>query len=105
MTSFAEEVTVTRVGELNSHARTIIICLHHEVEVVSLCSTGCELGVDVELTLPLTAADSTWNSDLVGVAIVGGLIIRNLTPAVVGKPVAEGVKQCSVVNTLPEVGT
>ena len=106
MTSFAEEVAVASIGELNSHTWAVIIGLHDEIEVVCLGSTCSELGVDVELTLPLATADSLRNSDLIGIAIMCSLrLSAECCPTVVGKPVAEGIEQCAVVNGLPEVGT
>ena len=105
MTTLAEEVRVTTVGELDGHLRTIVVGLHHQIEVVSLRGAGGELGVNVELTLPLRAAHAFRKGDLVAVAIVDALLVGNLRPAVVCKPVAESVEQGAVVNSLPEVGT
>ena len=90
MTTFAEEVAVASVGELNGYARTIVIGLHHQLEVVLLGCRCRELGVDMELTLPLTAAHSLRKNDLVSITIVGShWLVGQLAPAVVGKPVAE----------------
>ena len=104
MTSLAEEIGVARVCQLDGYTRTIGIGLHHEVEVVGLCSASCQLGVDVELTLPLAATHTLGQGNLVGVALVGSYgLYGQLAPAVIGKPVAEGIEQGAVVNGLPQV--
>ena len=104
MASFAEEVGVARVGELDGHLRAVVVGLHHEVEVVGLRGKCRELGVDVELSLPLATANTLGKRNLVGVAALSSLGVGNRAPAVVGKPVTEGIEQRTVVNTLPQVG-
>ena len=58
----------------------------------------------MELALPLAAAHTLGQRDLIGIAAVSGLGLRAKgCPAVIGKPVAKGFKQRAVVNGLPEV--
>ena len=71
--------------------------------MILLRGAGGELGVDVELTLPLRATHAFRKGNLVGVAIVDALLVGNLRPTVVSKPVAKSVEQGAVVNSLPEV--
>ena len=51
--TFAEEVRVARVGERDGHAWAVVVGLQHQLEVVGLLCAGRQLGVDVELALPL----------------------------------------------------
>ena len=105
MASLAEEVGVATVGELDSHLRTVVVRLHHHVEVISLRGAGGQLGINVELSLPLRASKAFRKCNLICVAAVGSLIIGNAAPAIVGEVVAEGIEQRPVIDGLPQVGT
>ena len=48
-----EEVGITSIGELEGHLWQILIRLHDHIEIVLLLCTGSQLGVDMELSLPL----------------------------------------------------
>ena len=48
-----EEVRVARISEFEGYTWTVSVSFHHEIEVIGLSGTGSQLGVDMELTLPL----------------------------------------------------
>ena len=60
----------------------------------------------MELTLPLASAHALGQRNLVGIAAMGGLgLSGKCRPAVISKPIAEGIEQRTVVDGLPQVGT
>ena len=104
MTSLAEEIGVAGIGQLDGHTRTIGIGLHHQLEVVLLSSTGRQLGVNVELALPLAATHTLGQGNLVGVTLVGSYgLYGQLAPTVVGKPVSHRAAYRTIVYTTPQV--
>ena len=105
VTLLDEEVGIARVGKLEGYTRAVLICLHHEVEVVSLRGTGRQFGVDVELTLPLAATKTLRKCDLISIATVGSFAIGDRRPTVVSKVVAESIEHRTVINSLPEIYT
>ena len=53
MLLYEEVVVITTIGEFHRHAWTVLVRLHHKIEVVLLGSARCQFGINVELALPL----------------------------------------------------
>ena len=104
MTSLAEAISITSIGELDGYAWAVIICLYYHIEVVSLSCACSQLGVDMELALPLATAHSLRKCNLVGISAMGSFWLSwQFTPSIISKPVSECVEQCAIINGLPEV--
>ena len=104
MAAFAEEVGVAGIGQLNGHAGAVVVGQHLQLEVVGLRATSSKLSVDMELALPLASTHALGQRNLIGVAIVGGHgLSSKCRPAVVGKPVTEGIELRTVVDSAPQV--
>ena len=103
MLLYEEIVVIATVGKFHGHCGTVLVGLHHQLEMVALGSTGGELGIDMELTLPLRTTQSFGKGNLIDIALVGCLVVGNGAPASVSEIVAKGIEPRTIVNSFPQV--
>ena len=104
VTLLDEEVRIASISEFEGHLRQILIRLHNHIEIIGLLSTGCQLGVDMELSLPLVLAKVGRQCDSPDIVFVGCLGKIDSMPVIASSEVVtKRIVTC--VNGLPEVGS